>query len=89
MFREIEKTNRLEFYTLGKVLFLKENIQDILEYLINVLYNLSLKNRNYLKGITVIHNTINKINSNGNFDMSIDDMLFKVWEEINENNSWS
>lgn len=89
LFKEIEKRNRLEFYILGKGLFLKENIQDILEYLINVLYNLSLKNRNYLKGITVIQNTINKINSNGNFDMSIDDMLFKVWEEINENNSWS
>lgn len=89
LFREIERRNKLEFYMAGKSLFIKENIQDILEYLINVLYNLSLKNKNYLKGISVIQNTINKINSNSNFDMSIDSMLFKVWEEINENNSWS
>lgn len=86
---KIEERNKLDFYMIGKDLFTKENIQDILEYSINVVYNLGLKNKRLLECISPVQNTISKINSNCNFDMCIDNMLFKIWEEVNENNSWS
>ena len=36
-----------------------------------------------------INNAKTKLNSNTNYDMCIDEMLFKIWEEIDENNSRS
>ena len=71
-----------------KKLFADE-IYDILEYIISVLYNLSLKDRDFLKGISIVQDTIRKLKANNNFDMSLDSMLFDIWEEVNENNSWS
>ncbi len=81
----IEKSNKLDFYLAGKPIYLKDEIQEILEYFIVSLYNLKEKNQSYLNGIDIVQNTINKLNSNCNFDMCIDSMLFGLWEEINEN----
>ena len=96
LYRELDKLldkileiNKLDFYLNGKKICTKEEIQDILEYLIVRLYKLGLKDEIYLNGIDIIQNTINKLNSNCNFDMSTDNMLFKLWEEINENNNRS
>ena len=81
--------SKLEFYLDGKVIYNKDEIYDILEYIISVLYNLSLKDRDFLKGISIVQDTIRKLKANNNFDMSLDSMLFDIWEEVNENNSWS
>ncbi len=56
--------------------------------MISVLYDLGLKDSDFLNGIQIVQNTINKLKSNNNFDMSIDNMLFKIWEGVNENNNW-
>ena len=37
----------------------------------------------------LIEETKQRLNSNTNYDMSIDNLLFKIWEEFNENNSRS
>lgn len=44
-------------------------------------------NIKYLNCVNYIQETINHLKSNSNYDMSIDYMLFKIWEEVNENNS--
>lgn len=81
--------SKLEFYLEGKVIYNKDEIYDILEYIVSVLYNLSSKDRDFLKGISIVQDTIRKLKANNNFDMSLDGMLFDTWEEVNENNSWS
>ena len=43
----------------------------------------------YINCVKYIQETINHLKRNSNFDMSIDNMLFDIWEEVNENNSWS
>ena len=36
----------------------------------------------YTNCITIVENTKKRLAQNANYDMSIDDMLFKMWEEI-------
>ena len=47
------------------------------------------KSKKYLNCVKHIQETVNHLKSNSNFDMSIDYMLFEVWEEVNEDNSRS
>ncbi len=85
---EINESSKLDFITQNKEMFEKEEINELLEYCIVLLFNLGKKEKNikYFNCIKIIEETINKIKSNSNFDMSIDNMLFKLWEEVNEEN---
>ncbi len=71
----------------------KEIIFDLLDYMIAIVYNHIKKNGDYrlkfINIIGIINNAKAKLNSNTNYDMCIDEMLFKIWEEIDENNSRS
>lgn len=86
--KETKEKSKLEFYLDGKIIYDKDKIYDFLEFMISVLYDLGLKDSDFLNGIQIVQNTINKLKSNNNFDMSIDNMLFKIWEGVNENNNW-
>lgn len=66
----------------------KEQIIPILDYM-NLLFlekgkqNIN-KRVNYLNCIETIEKTKRNLKANSNFDMSIDQLLLKIWEEINE-----
>ncbi len=85
----IENIDKLVFFTESKKIFDKEYINEMLEYINVLLFNYGQKNRNihYLNCMNIVQQTINRLKSNCNFDMSIDNMLFKLWEEVNEDNS--
>ena len=85
----IEKTNKIDFLTKTKEIFDKEEIYGMLEYCMVLLFYIGKKENNikYLNCVNYIQETINHLKSNSNYDMSIDYMLFKIWEEVNENNS--
>jgi DNA polymerase-3 subunit delta' len=86
----IEKRDLIDFLN-NKDLFIKEDIYEILEYCLVSLFNISKEKKEikYFNCVKHIQETINRIKSNSNFDMSIDYMLLKIWEEVNENNSRS
>lgn len=71
----------------------KEIIQDLLDYMTVLIYLHISKEKDYrqkfLNTIRQIEETKQRLNSNTNYDMSIDNLLFKIWEEFNENNSRS
>lgn len=71
----------------------KEIIQDLLDYMAVLIYLHISKEKDYrqkfLNTIKLIEETKQRLNSNTNYDMSIDNLLFKIWEEFNENNSRS
>lgn len=71
----------------------KEIIQDLLDYMTVLIYLHISKEKDYrqkfLNTIKLIEETKQRLNSNTNYDMSIDNLLFKIWEEFNENNSRS
>lgn len=73
----------------AKILYDKENIDDILDYVIVCLFSHAEQNKQYIYCIEYVNKCLQRIRFNSNFDMSIDTMLFDIWEEINENRSRS
>ena len=69
----------------------KDNIDEYLEYMIVIVYNLIKKesiqtqkiNINYFNIIKIIENAKIKLDANSNYDMTIDELLFKIWEQVN------
>lgn len=64
----------------------KEIIQDLLDYMTVIVYNYISKEKDYrvrfINVINYIENTKIKLNSNTNYEMSIDNLLMKIWEEF-------
>lgn len=78
------KKNKPEIMQIGKILYDKENIYDILDYLIVCLYSNGKQNQKYLNCIDFVNKCITRLKVNSNFDMSIDSLIMKMWEELNE-----
>ena len=81
----ITKVDKLDYITTYKRLFSKDNINEYLEYALLLFFKIGKKNNSiqYLNCVNIIQETINRLKSNANFDMSVDNMLFKLWEEVN------
>lgn len=66
----------------------KNDILDILNYINVILYKRMkenyLDNKKYINSIEIVEKTKSRLNSNSNYDMSIDFLLFKIWEELNK-----
>ena len=71
----------------NKKIFDKENIFDILDYLIVCLYSKINDNSNYIKCIDHVNDCIKRLHAYSNFDMTIDNLLFNMWEELNESSN--
>lgn len=70
----------------------KDNIDDMLDYMTTIFYKLFMQEKNkynYINIINEIEKTRKRIKANNNFDMSIDHLIFKIWEEINEDSNRS
>lgn len=76
--------NKVDLMQKGRILYDKENIYQILDYLIVCLYSQKEVNNNYLNCIAIISDCISRLKSNSNFDMCIDMSIIKMWEEVNE-----
>lgn len=73
----IEIMNNTELFNKSK-----DNIYELLDYLNIILYNTrSIKKMNCIK---IVEEAKKRLLSNSNFDMTIDNLLIKMWEEVNE-----
>lgn len=81
----IEKKDIVDIMLEAKILYDKENIEDILDYVTVCLFSRAKKNQKYVYCVQYVNKCLQRIKSNSNFDMSIDMMLFNIWEELNEN----
>lgn len=72
----------IEIMVDAKILYDKENIEDILNYLIVCLFNKSKEKKEYLDCIKDVNDCLSRLKANANFDMSIDNLVFKMWEEF-------
>lgn len=66
----------------------KDDIFDILNYINVWLYqNMKkdcLNNKKYINSIKIVETTKFNLKSNGNYDMCVDFLLFKLWDEFNK-----
>ena len=60
----------------------KDEILDMLDYINIILLKKSKENVKYTDCIKIVENTKRRIAQNANYDMSIDNMLFNMWEEV-------
>lgn len=57
----------------------KDEIEDILDYINVIFINKAKENEEYIDYINKVENTKRKINSNCNYDMALDSLLFNIW----------
>lgn len=69
----------------------KENILDLLDYFNIVFFNKLKLNAEskFINSIKFVETTKKKLSSNANFDMCIDNLLLKIWEEFHESHNRS
>lgn len=82
IFSNIENYKLLD--VINKLAYLYENKQDIYEMLdyINIILSDKLtKDTKYIKYIETIEQTKNRLKSNANYDMSLDNMIYSIWNE--------
>lgn len=60
----------------------QEDKNDILEAMNVILFKMSKQDIRYLNCIDIVEDTVKRLNANANYNMSIDNMLFKIWEEM-------
>lgn len=89
LINNLSKKDIVDIMLDAKILYDKENIHDILDYIIVCLYSNSKLNIKYIDCIKYVNKVTNRLKSNSNFDMCIDTMLFDMWEEINESSNRS
>ena len=63
------------------------NIHDILDYIIVCLYSKYKEDERFINCIKYINECSERLRANSNFDMSVDNMLIKIWEELNESSN--
>lgn len=56
--------------------------KDILEYINIILFNKAKQNIKYLNCINIVEETKKRLKSNSNYNMTIDNMIMTIWEEI-------
>lgn len=66
----------------AKVLYDKENIQSILEYLMICVYAKMQENKVFIGCVEIINQAMKHLKRNCNFDMTLDTMLFGMWEMV-------
>ena len=62
----------------------KEEIDFILEFINVILLKFGKQEHKYVKCIDIVENTKKRIKSNSNYDMCIDNLIFNMWEIINQ-----
>lgn len=83
LLENIEKYNFTTLINKAEVLYKgKEKIQEILDYINIYLYN--QKDMRKLKCINYVEEVKKRLLANSNYDMCIDYLLMKMWEEMNE-----
>ena len=79
----LESENLIDLINNLDILYIsKDEILDMLDYINIILLRKSRENVKYTGCIKIVENTKRRITQNANYDMSIDNMLFNIWEEV-------
>lgn len=83
-FTNLEKFNIIDLLNKKDNIFKnKEDVEELLNYINVVLFNKAKEDTKYINGIQIVEEAKDRLKKNSNYDMSIDNLLLKLWEEIN------
>lgn len=87
LLKQMNSINKLDVLKQEFIYEQKDDIQNFLEIMNSILFQIAKEKIEYLNCIEIIENTKSNLKSNGNFEMCIDNLLLGIWEEINEKHS--
>lgn len=80
----LEKQDKINILNMSEIIYkAKDEKFEVLDYMNIVLVNLARKSNKYARCVQIVENTKKRLQSNANYDMCIDNMLFSLWEEVN------
>ena len=74
----VDLVNKAEFLYSSK-----DDKTEILDYMEVILMDIAKTSNKYAQTIEIVEQTKKRLAANANYDMSIDNMLFKIWETVN------
>ncbi|CDB32733.1 aAA ATPase [Clostridium sp. CAG:575] len=74
----VDLVNKAEFLYSSK-----DDKTEIWDYMEVILMNIAKTSNKYAQTIEIVEQTKKRLAANANYDMSIDNMLFKIWETVN------
>lgn len=77
---DLERQDIITLMNEAKILYDKENIHRILEYMMICVYSKAQENKLYLNCIDKINHAMLNLKRNCNFDMTLDTMFFEMYE---------
>ena len=84
VFSNLENTNIIDLINSKEELFKdKDEVNKILEYVNLIFFDKIETNIKYIECMKIIEDTKDRLKKNSNFDMTIDNLMITVWEEIN------
>lgn len=85
IFGNLEKISLIDTINSKELIFNnKENVYDILEYInILILDKIKQKDSGYINCVQIVEDTKQRLKRNNNYDMTIDNLILKLWEEVN------
>lgn len=89
---DISKKDIVDIWNNSDILYKsKDSINNLLEYINILLMDKLLINYDikYIHCIKIVEQTKKSLDSNANYDMCIDNLLLKMWEEFHEEYSWN
>ena len=90
--KDFQEKDIIDIWNEAEILYKsRDNILKFLDYF-NIIFLDKLKHRNdikYINSIKLVEITIRRLSANANYDMCIDNLLLKIWEEFHESNSRS
>ena len=79
----LENKDKIDILNMAEPIYkAKDSKNEVLDYINIVLINLAKKYNKYANCIKIVENTKKRLQSNANYDMSIDNMLLNLWEEV-------
>ena len=80
IFNNIERYTLIDVISKLNILYKsKDEIQEILEYLNTIFISKAKENSKYIDNIKYVEETKRNIKANCNYDMCIDNLIFKIW----------
>lgn len=84
MFENLENIDIIDLIIRKDELFKnKEEAEEILSYINLIFFNKVKQNIKYIECMKTIEDTKDRLSKNSNYDMTIDNFIMTVWEEIN------
>ncbi len=82
--KNLDKKDIIDIILLSEEIYKeKDEIANILEYIEIILLKLAQKEMKYANCIEIVEDTKKRLYQNANYDMSIDNMILNMWEEVN------